>query len=85
MDECQLREFAAQMPEGYARETLIAVLEDPEIDSSSFVLDSVFRSMIIDSGYGVTAARAVYNGLVTVTDTRLEHAPKAPKALKSAN
>lgn len=72
MDEVKLREFAEQMPEGYARETLLAVLSDPEIDSSSLVIDSVFRSMIMDAGYGVTAARAVYNGLVSVTDRRLE-------------
>lgn len=79
MDEGKLREFAEQMPEGYARETVLAVLADTEIDSSSLVLDSVFRSMVLDSGYGVTAARAVYDGLVKVTDTRLEHAPKAVK------
>lgn len=76
MDETKLREFAEQMTAGYARETLLAVLNDTEIDSSSLVLDALFRSMIVDDGYGVPAAKAVYAGLVNVTDRRLEHIGK---------
>lgn len=71
MDEQALRAFAKEMRDHtYARETLLAVLDNPEIDSSSLVIDSVFRSLILDEGYGQATAKAVYEGLILVADAR---------------